>query len=104
MAKKNLKYINKDSGKAQELFDEQTLIPTWTVRYADPNAGNKGEAVYMTVSAKDEREAKTLALACSDFNQHITPEFYDSRYLSAYEASGSFKIGEVQYFEGDPRL
>ena len=101
---KKLKYINKETGKAQELFDEQTLVPTWTVRYADPNAGNKGEAVYMTVSAKDEREAKTLALACSAFNQHITPDFYDSRYLCAYEATGNYVIGKVEYFEGDPRL
>ena len=103
MAKK-LKYINKETGKPQELFDEETLIPTWTVKYGDPNSGNKGEAVYMTLSAKDEQQAKTLALACSEFNQHITPDFYDSRYLSAYEATGNFVIGRVEYFEGDPRL
>lgn len=104
MTKKNLKYINKETGKAQELFDEETLVPTWTVRYADPNTGNKGEAVYITVSAKDEQTAKTEALGCSAFNQHITPEFYDSRYLCVYPATGNFKIGEVKYFEGDPRL
>ena len=91
-------------GKPEKLFDEDKLIPTWTVRYKDPNVGNKGEAVYMTVSAKDEQQAKNEALACNEFSRHITPEFYDSRYLSAYPATGNYVIGKVDYFEGDPRL
>ena len=97
-------YINTAIGKVQRLFDENTLIPTWTVRYQDPNAGNKGEAIYMTLSAKDEQEAKTLALACTEFSKHITPDFYNAKHLIAYKALGNYKIGEVQHFEGDPRL
>ena len=98
------KYLNKETGKVQRLFCEETLIPVWNVRYEDPYVGNKGEAVYMTVSAKDEKDAKTQALACTEFSQHITPSFYNARYLTAFKAEGNYKIGEVQYFEGDPRL
>ena len=97
-------YLNIDTGEMQKLFKEETLIPVWNVRYEDPTRGNKGEAVYYTVSAKDETEAKTLALACTDFNKHILPEHYDARYLTVYKPVGNYKIGEVQYFEGDPRL
>ena len=97
-------YFNTEIGKIQRLFDENTLIPTWTVKYEDPNVGNKGEALYMTVSAKDEDDAKTQALACTDFSKHITPSFYNPRYLTTYKATGNYKIGEVRHFEGDPRL
>ena len=98
------KYFNKETKKTQKLFCEEVLVPTWTVRYEDPNTGNKGEALYMTVSAKSEDEAKTQALACSGFNQHILPQHFEKRYLTAYKARGNYVIGEVQYFEGDPRL
>jgi hypothetical protein len=93
-----------DKQWATEFVSEDKLIPSWTVSYKDPNAGNKGEAVYMTVSAGDEQQAKTAALSCSEFSQHITPEFYDARYLKAYPATGNYVIGKVQYFQGDPRL
>jgi len=98
------KYFNTKTKKMQELFCEETLIPSWSVQYQDPNTGNNGESVTINISAKDEQQAKTLALACSDFNQYITPEFYDSKYLTAFPAVGNFKIGEVRYFEGDPEL
>ena len=101
---KEPEYFNPETQKTQKLFAEETLIPTWTVRYEDPTRGNKGEAVYMTVSAKDYKEAQSQALACYDFNKHILPEHYDAKYLSAFRASGNYKIGEVEYFEGDPRL
>jgi len=101
---KEPEYLNPDTGKTQKLFDENTLIPTWTVKYEDPTRGNKGEAVYMTVSAKDEWDAKTKALAYGEFTQHLTPEFWELRYLTAYKAEGNYIIGKVEYFEGDPRL
>jgi hypothetical protein len=103
-SRKEPKYFNPETQKTQKLFCEEVLVPTWTVKYEDPYVGNKGEAVYMTVSAKDELEAETLALACSEFSQHITPNFYNARYLTAFRAEGNYKIGEVKYFEGDPRL
>ena len=96
--------FNKDTGETQKLFCEETLIPTWTVRYEDPTRGNKGESVTMTVSANSEDDAKVQALGCRDFTQHILPEHYDSRYLTAFKARGNYVIGEIQYFEGDPRL
>jgi hypothetical protein len=98
------KYFNPETQKTQRLFCEEVLIPVWNVRYEDPNVGNKGEAVYYTVSAKDEKDAKTQALACTDFNKHILPEHYNARYLTVYKPVGNYKIGEVRYFEGDPRL
>ena len=91
-------------GKPEKLFCEQNLIPVWTVSYIHPTVGYKGEALYITVSAKDEQAAKTEALACNEFNQHIVPEYYDARYLKVFKPQGNYKIGEVQYFEGDPRL
>ena len=96
--------FNKDTGETQKLFCEETLIPTWTVRYEDPTRGNKGEALYMTVSAETEWKAKEQALACSGFTKHLTPEFWELKYLTAYKARGNYVIGEIQYFEGDPRL
>jgi len=98
------KYLNKETGKVQRLFCEETLIPSWSVQYSDPNVGNKGESVTMNVSANSEDDAKVQALGCRDFTQHILPEHYDSRYLTAFKAVGNFKIGEIRYFEGDPRL
>lgn len=103
-SKEEPRYYNPESQDTQKLFCEETLIPVWNVRYSDPNVGNKGESVYMTVSAENEQVAKTLALACSDFSKHIIPEYYDARYLTIFKPSGLYKIGEVQYFEGDPRL
>ena len=97
-------YQNPETGKLDTLFNEDNLIPTWTVKYEDPTTGNKGEAVYITVSAETEWEAKTQALGTGEFTKHLTPEFWELKYLSAYKASGNYKIGEVQYFEGDPRL
>jgi len=95
-------YQDLDTGKLNTLFEN--LVPTWTIRYEDPTRGNKGEAVYYTISANTEDEAKTLALANPEFTQHILPEHFEKRYLTAFEASGNYVIGKVEYFEGDPRL
>jgi len=103
LAKKPI-YYNPETKKLDTLFNEENLVPSWSVGYSNPNKGNVGEAVYIRISASDEQEAKTQALACQDFTKHILPEHFDSRYLTAFRTVGNFKLGEVEYIEGDPRL
>lgn len=95
-------YYNPETKKTQELFD--VLNPVYTVRYVNHTCGDKGEALYMTVEAKNEREAKHKAMGNEEFTKHIYFKYYDEKYLVAYPATGNYVIGKVLYFEGDPRL
>jgi hypothetical protein len=96
------KYFNPKTGKTQKLFD--TLNPVYTVRYVNPYVGDKGEAVYITLEANEEEEAKDKAMLNKEFTKHIFMKYYDRKYLTAYKPSGNYVINKVQYFSGDPRL
>lgn len=97
-------YYNPETKQVDTLFNEENLVPSWCVGYSNPNKGNEGEAVYVRLSASDEQEAKTQALACQEFTKHILPEHFDARYLMAVRTVGTFKLGEVEYNEGDPNI
>jgi hypothetical protein len=96
------KYFNPKTGKTQKLFD--TLNPVYTVRYMNHLVGDKGEAVYITLEANSEEEAKDKAMANKEFTKYIFMKYYDRKYLTAYKPQGNYVIGKIQYFEGDPRL
>jgi len=98
----DLLYTNPKTKKAQKLFD--TLNPVYTVRYINPTCGYKGEALYLTVEANSEEEAKDLAMENKKFVGHIYMKYYDKKYLDAYKPIGNYVIGRVDYYEGDPRL
>jgi hypothetical protein len=61
--------------------------------------------VYINVSAENEELAKEIAIANEEFMSHIyDKEKFDKKYLSTFKPSGSYIIGKVEYYEGDPRL
>jgi len=97
------KFYNPKTKKTQKLF-ENPLEDVWMVRYQNPNVGDKGEALYLVVSASDKDTAKHMAMANKEFTEHIFMKYYDEKYLSVYKPMGSYVIGKVVYFEGDPRL
>ncbi len=78
----------------------------YTVRYADPMRGNKGECVYITLYADSEEQAKDMAMENMEFVKHIYMKGYDRKYLTAFEPS-EYKFSELRkviYYEGDERL
>lgn len=100
-----MKVYNTKTKKNQDLFE--SLIPTWTVGCTHDWLvnGDKGCAVYVNVSAETKEEAKDLALQNKEFMSHITDKKglkKDS--LVVFKPIGSYVIGEVSYYEGDPRL
>lgn len=100
--RRNLLYTNRETGKAQKLFD--ILVPVYTVSYINPLVGDKGEALYLTLEANSEEQAKELAMQNQEFTGHIFMKYYDKKYLTAYKAKGNYVIGKVDYYSGDPRL
>lgn len=100
-----MKVFNPKTKKNQDLFE--TLIPVFTVGCTNDNIvnGDKGCAVYINVSAENEELAKNLALANEEFMSHIHDQKnFDKKYLVAFKPTGSYVIGKVSYYEGDPRL
>jgi hypothetical protein len=97
-------YTNPKTGKAQKLFD--TLLPTYTVCIRNKNIldGYKGCSVYITVAALNMEDAKDKAMENEEFTKHIKVKEFNRKYLSVYNPTGNYKIGEVIYFEGDERL
>jgi hypothetical protein len=100
--KEEPKYFNPKTKKTQKLFD--TLNPVYKVRYENPLVGDKGEAVYITLEANNEEEAKDKAMLNKEFTKHIFMKYYDRKYLQAYKPIGNYVIGKIEYFSGDPRL
>lgn len=76
----------------------------WRVRYENPLVGYKGEAVYITLVANSEEEAKERAMKNEKFVGHIFMKYFEEKYLDAYQVKTDYQINYVQYFEGDPRL
>ena len=97
-----MEFFNPKTKKTQKLFD--ALNKVWTVRYNNPNCGWKGEAVYITIEADNEEQAKDYAMQVQKFTKHIEMKYYNRKCLSAYRAKGNYIIGEVKYYEGDERL
>jgi len=100
-----MKVYNPKTGKNQDLFE--TLIPVFTVACTNDNIvdGYKGCAVYINVSAEDEETAMELAVNNEEFMSHIyDKDTFDKKYLKVFKPTGSYVIGKVSYFEGDPRL
>jgi hypothetical protein len=100
-----MKVFNPKSKKNEDLFE--TLIPTFTVGCTTPNIvnGDKGCAVYIVVSAQDEESAKNKAMANEEFMSHIyDKKKFDRKHLVVFKPTGSYVIGKVDYYEGDPRL
>ena len=100
-----MKVFNKETKKNQDLFE--TLIPVFTVSCTLDSlvVGDKGCSVYINVSAENEELAKEIAIANEEFMSHIyKKDEFDKRYLSVFKPSGSYVIGKVDYYDGDPRL
>ena len=96
-----MKVYNPKTKKAQDLFE--TLIPVFTVGYTGIN--NKGCAVYINVSAKNEEVAKDIAIANKEFMKYIhNKKTFNKKYLHVFKPSGNYVIGSIEYYEGDPRL
>ena len=99
--------FNKDTGETQRLFDEKTLIKSYLVSVTNDNIvnGDKGCAVFIVVSAEDLDHAKDKAMLCEEFMKHISDrKTFERKHLQVSVAQGSYVIGKVQYFSGDPRL
>jgi len=97
-----MQFFNRNTGKMQKLFKTQNKV--FSVRYVNHEVGDKGEALYITLEAKNLEQAKDLALKNHAFTKYIQMKYYNRKYLSAYEPKGNYVIGKVEYFEGDPRL
>ncbi len=97
-------YHNPKTGKPEKLFG--TLIPVFTVCCTNDNLinGYKGCAIYYTIQAYNEQEAKEKALKNKEFTKHFSIDPIEERYLTVFKPTGNYKIGEVKYFEGDERL
>lgn len=96
------KYYNPNTKKTERLFE--SLNPVYRVCYSNPQVGYKGEAVYITIEAENEDDAKIKAMNNDEFTKHIVGKYYDRKYLEAYKPNGLYVIGKVEYFQGDPRL
>jgi len=101
-----LTYHNPKTNKTEKFFDENTLIPVWTVGVTNDNIviGDKGCSVFLTVEAEDMEHAKDKAMLCDEFMQHIRIKDFDRKYLHVDKPKGNYVIGEVSYFEGNERL
>ena len=97
-----MQFHNSKTGKLQVLFD--VLNKVYTVCYSNHEVGYKGEALYITLEAETEEQAKDKAMQNEEFLKHIEMGFYKRKYLSAYQPKGNYVIGKVKYYEGDPRL
>jgi hypothetical protein len=96
------KFFNPITKKMEKLFE--TLIPVYTVCYENPLVGNKGESVYITLEAEDENDAKIKAMNNDEFTSYIQGKYFNRKYLKAYKPTDLYVIGQVKYYEGDPRL
>lgn len=100
-----MKVYNPKAKKTQDLFE--TLIPVFSVSCTNDNIvnGYKGCAVRINVSAEDEVSAMELAINNEEFMSHIyDKKTFDKKYLKVFKPTGSYVIGAVDYFKGDPRL
>ena len=97
-----MQFFNRNTGKMQKLFTE--LNKVYTVRYVNHEVGDKGEALYITVEAETPRLAVDKAMQTQMFVAYIQMKYFNEKCLHAYQPKGSYVIGKVEYFEGDPRL
>jgi len=99
-----MKVFNNGSKKTRDLFE--TLIPVFTVGCTNRRVdGDKGSAVYINVSAENQVLAKDVALNNEEFISHIyDKENFGHGDLVVFKPTGSYVIGKVTYYEGDPRL
>lgn len=101
-----MKLFNPKTKKNEGLFE--SLIPTFMVGCTTPNMvnGDKGSAVYIVVSAETKDMARDIASANEEFMSHISDKknFDKNKHLVVFDPDGSYVIGKVMYFEGDPRL
>jgi len=89
-----------------ELFMQPKPHEVWDVCYSNPLVGDKGEALYYTCLARNNKHAIQQAMRCSEFVDKIYMKHFDYKYFNAFKPKFPEKeeIGKVRYFEGDPRL
>ena len=99
----NKEYTFNNNGELLPLSKPHEI---WKVRYSNPLVGDKGEALYYTCKARNDKHAITQAMRCNEFMDKIYMKHFDFKYFDAYKPKHPKKeeIGKVEYFEGDPRL
>lgn len=88
------KYFNPSLKKMEGLFE--SLNPVFTVRYEN----NESDAVYITLEAENEEQAKDKAMVNPEFTQYIQMELFNRENLDAYKPVGLYVIGRVEHFGG----
>lgn len=89
-----------------EMFLNKRPHDAFVVCYANPLVGDKGNALYYTCRARNDKDAIRQAMLNTEFLGYINMQNYDKKYLTAYKPKIYDKqdIGKVRYYEGDPRL
>lgn len=98
----SIKYYNPKSENMEELFDKLNTV--YTVCYQNHEVGWKGEALYITLEAENQEQAKNIAMLNPEFTEHIDIKYFNRKCLSAFKPKGNYVIGKVEYYEGDERL
>ena len=88
----------------KNLFCEiKTPKQIYTVCYQNPNEGNLGEVIYITLKADSEEDAINRALRNDEFTDYILLKYFDKKYMTAYKPTGGYIINEVKFYKGQPR-